>query len=442
MEEVTLGKTRLGTLWKYVFPAILTNACIFLFTIIDGIFVGRGVGTDALGAVNIVMPFVMIVTTLTMLTSIGGVTVTAIRLGRGDKKGANNAFMHSLTLTLLIAIIVTLIGTLGREPISKLLGANEHYLSMVKEYMLFWALFAIPNAIGVNFQSFCRNDGSPMLVAISTILTTVLNIFLDWLFVFPLNMGIKGAAIATGISQTVGFFIVLSHFILKKGDLKITKFKPDVKLFKKVLFRGLPEMIAQFATPITTICLNTVLINNLGDAGVNTFAVISYIGSFVMSILYGASEGLQPLFGHTYGEKNEKDMKYYYRAGLIIVIAGSLLCILLSLILAKPICILFGAEGNIIELVIKYLPQYIWAFVIAGVNTLISSYLYSTKRSGYAIILNVVRSFIINIVIIIGLTAIFGSSIIWFTFGISESLVLIISVVLVKLSERNGIVYK
>ena len=197
MEEVTLGKTRLGTLWKYVFPAILTNACIFLFTIIDGIFVGLG-----------------------------------------DKKGTNNTFMHSLTLTLLIAIIVTLIGTLGREPISKLLGANEHYLSMVKEYMLFWALFA---------------------------------------------------------------------------------------------------------TPITTICLNIVLINNLGDA---------------------------------------------------------------------------------------------------GVNTLISLYLYSTKRSGYEIIINVVRSFIINIVIIIGLTAIFGSSIIWFTFGISESLVLIISVVLVKLSERNGIVYK
>lgn len=442
MEEVTLGKTRLGTLWKYVFPAILTNACIFLFTIVDGIFVGRGVGTDALGAVNIVMPFVMIVTALTMLTSIGGVTVTAIRLGRGDKKGANDAFMHSLILTLFIAIIVTLIGTLGREPISKILGANDHYLPMVMEYMLFWALFAISNAVGVNFQSFCRNDESPMLVAISTILTTVLNIFLDWLFVFPLNMGIKGAAIATGISQTVGFLIVLSHFVFKKGDLKLAKFKPEVKLFKKVLFIGLPEMIAQFATPITTICLNTVLIKNLGDAGVNTFAVISYICSFVMSILFGASEGLQPLFGHAYEEKNEKDMKYYYKAGIIIVIFGSALCILFSLILAKPICILFGAEGNIIELAIKYMPQYIWAFIIAGVNTLISAYLYSTKRSGYAIILNIIRSFVINIAIIIGLTAIFGGNIIWYTFGISESLVLIISLVLVKLSEKNGIVYK
>ena len=442
MEEVILEKTRLKTLWKYVFPAILTNACIFLFTIIDGIFVGRGVGTDALGAVNIVMPFVMIVTALTMLTSIGGVTVTAIRLGRGDKKGANNAFMHSLALTLIIAIIVTLLGTLGSELLSKLLGANDHYLSMVMEYMFYWALFAIPNAIGVNFQSFCRNDGSPMLVAISTVLTTILNIFLDWLLVFPLNMGVKGAAIATGISQTIGFLIVISHFILKKGDLRIQKFTPDAKLFKKVLFRGLPEMIAQFATPVTTICLNTVLINNLGDSGVNTFAVISYIGSFIMAVLFGTSEGLQPLFGHTYGEKNEKDMKYYYKAGIILVLVGSILCAGLSIILARPISVLFGAEEKIIDLVIKYLPQYIWAFIIAGVNTLISAYLYSTKRSGYAIVLNVVRSFVVNIAIIIGLSAIFGNSIVWYTFGISESIVLILSLILVNVSEKNGIVFK
>lgn len=100
-------------------------------------------------------------------------------------------------------------------------------------------------------------------------------------------MGIIGAAVATGISQTVAMLIVLMHFVLRKGDLRIRKYKPEGKLFRKVIFRGLPEMIAQFATPITTICLNHVLVKLLADEGVNTFAVISYVASFAMSVLYG-----------------------------------------------------------------------------------------------------------------------------------------------------------
>lgn len=437
-----MQNTRTKTLFQYVLPAILTNTCIFLFTIIDGIFVGQGIGTDALGAVNIAMPFVMIATALNMLTSIGGVTVTAIRLGRKDKSGANQAFMHSLTANFLIAVIITLLGMVFTTPLCRILGADEMYLPMVKEYIFWWALFAIPSALSVNFQSFCRNDGSPMLVAVATAVSTVLNIFLDWLFVFPLGMGIKGAAIATGISQTVSWLIVFMHFILRKGDLRIRPYKPEAKLFRKVIFRGLPEMIAQFATPVTTICLNHVLIATLADEGVNTFAVISYVASFAMSVLFGASEGLQPLFGKAYGAKEEKDLKFYFHSGIVISIVGSALCVVLAVVFARPISVLFGAKGNIIDATAKYMPQYAWAFIISGVNTLISAYFYSTKRSVGAIILNVMRSFVVNTAVIIGLSAAFGASIVWYTFGISEAVVLVLALVLLKISERKGIDYK
>ena len=437
-----MQNTRTKTLFQYVLPAILTNTCIFLFTIVDGIFVGQGVGSDALGAVNIAMPFVMIATALNMLTSIGGVTVTAIRLGRKDNAGANQAFMHSLTANFLIAAIITILGMVFTEPLCRMLGADNYYLPMVKEYVFWWALFAIPSALAVNFQSFCRNDGSPMLVAVATVASTVLNIFLDWLFVFPLQMGIMGASLATGISQTVSCLIVLTHFILRKGDLRIRTYKAERKLFTKVIFRGLPEMIAQFATPVTTICLNHVLITNFGDAGVNTFAVISYVASFSMSVLFGASEGLQPLFGQTYGAKEEKDLKFYFRSGVLISLVGSAICIVLAVVFAHPISILFGAEGEIIELVDKYMPQYAWAFIVSGMNTMVSAYFYSTKRSVQAIILNVMRSFVVNIAVIIGLSTVFGSSIVWYTFGISEAVVLVLAVVLLKVSEKNGIEYK
>ncbi len=284
-----MQNTRRKTLFKYVIPSILSNTCIFLFTIVDGVFVGRGVGSDALGAVNIAMPVVMIATAINMLTSIGGCAIAAIRLGQNDKEGANQAFLHSLTANVVLAAIITLVCTLLTEPLSKFLGADAFYLPMVKEYVFWWGLFAIPSALSVNFQFFCRNDGSPALVAVATVISTVLNIFLDWLFVFPMQMGIMGAAIATGISQTVSWLIVAIHFILRKGDLRIRLYKPQMGMFGQIIFFGLPEMIAQFATPVTTICLNTVIVAHLGEVGVNAFAVISYVASLAISVFAGAA---------------------------------------------------------------------------------------------------------------------------------------------------------
>ena len=176
--------------------------------------------------------------------------------------------------------------------------------------------------------------------------------------------------------------------------------------------------------------------------GINVFAIISYIASLVVSIFAGASEGLQPLFGQTYGAKDEKDMKWYFRAGLLISFVGSIVIVGLCILFGKPISILFGADEATLADTVRYLPQYAWAFIIVGLNTMISAYLYSTERTGYAIILNICRAFVLNTAVIMGLPAMLGDSIIWYTYGISEVAVLIVAFVLLRFSERNGIVFK
>jgi Na+-driven multidrug efflux pump len=207
-------------LTQYVVPTILGNCAYFLFTIIDGIFVGQGVGTDALGAVNLVWPFVMVLNAIIMLTVVGGVTVSAVRIGRGDIAGANQAFMHSLAGTLTASIVMTLIGTCLTSQIATLLGANETYHRLVCDYLFWYSLFAVPSGLMTFMNNYCRNDGSPVLVSVGSTIATVINIFLDWLFVFPLQKGLMGAAIATGISQTCGMLIVSSHFILRRRPLR------------------------------------------------------------------------------------------------------------------------------------------------------------------------------------------------------------------------------
>ncbi len=414
----------------------------FLFTVVDGIFVGRGVGTNGLGAVNLVLPFTMIVAALFMLINIGGVTIFAVCLGRGDVENANKVFRHGMILLGCAAAILSAIGLFFANPVCTLLGANETFHQLSVDYLFWYSLFIIPSGFSMGLQNYCRNDGAPGLVGIAVIISTILNIFGDWLLIFPFSMGTKGAAIATGVSQVAALLIMLIHFIRKNGILRFGKIKIEGSVFKNILIHGLPEGIGQLATPIMTLCMNLVLVDMIGDIGVNAFSVISYVASFTVAVFFGTSEGLQPLFGQSYGAKKEKDLKFYFKTGILTNFFGSIIVTTLIILFSRPICNLFGADAITLEYVLKVMPMYSWGFIIMAFNVMISAYLYSTERSTQAVIINFLRSMVINAGVILIFPKIVGADIIWFTFGIYEAIVLVIAVILLRHSERNGIVFK
>lgn len=428
-------------LLKLVLPSVLSQVCMFLFTIVDGIFVGNGVGATALGAVNIVLPYILILLALYMLVAVGGATVTAIRFGRGDKEGANLAFLHAFAAIFAVSVVLTVVGVCFTRQLGYLLGANEAYIDYVTDYTFWYSVFIIPAGLSILLQFFGRNDGASMLVMVSTAVCSALNIFLDWLFVFPMQMALKGAAIATGISQTVGFLMLLSHFVLKKGDLRIRRFRPDAKLFRKILMRGAPESIAQFASPVSILCLNYVMLRMIGEIAVNAFSVIGYIASFSVAVFYGVSEGAQPLIGNAYGEKNESDLKFYFRVSLLIAFVGSLLLYLLFLIVSPNICRLFGLDAETLAFTVQKLPKYAINFVFMSLNTILSAYLYSTKRTDAAVTLNLLRSFVFTVSVILILPTLFGAELIWYTAAVYEALSLLAALLLVRATEKNGVVF-
>ena len=433
--------SRAKTLFHYVLPSVCGQLCIFLFTIVDGIFVGRGVGETALGAVNIILPFVLILNALYMLTAVGGATVTAIRLGRGDTEGANLAFLHSLAALVVTAAVLTAVGVGLTEPLGYLLGANEVYISDVKDYLFWYSAFILPSALGMLLQFFVRNDGSPILVMAATGVSSGLNIFLDWLFVFPLQQGVAGAAIATGISQTVSFLMLASHFVRKRGVLRVKRFRFDPRLLKKILMRGAPEAVAQFASPVSILCLNYVLLARIGEVAVNAFSVICYTASFSVAVFYGVSEGMQPLIGQAYGEKNTENLRYFFRTSIAVSFLGSLLVFGLLRVLDAPICRLFGVTGETLAYTVSKMPAYAFSFVFMSLNTIISAYLYSTKRTKAAVTLNLLRSFVFTTAAILLLPVLLGTGIVWYTAAIYEAASLLTAAALVRWTERNGIAY-
>lgn len=433
--------SRKRKLIKYIIPSLISNAAYYVLTIVDGMFVGNGVGTDALGAVNVAFPFVMIIGAISALFTIGGVAVAAVRLGRDDVKGANQAFMHSMVINIVTFSILTVICILFADKIALLLGANESYVEMVTDYIFWYSIFLIPAGLYTCLSTFCRNDGNPKLATIAAIICTILNIFGDWLLVYPLQMGIGGASLATGVSQLFAVLVLLTHFIFKKGHLCFSKFNLTLSLYKKIIIRGIPEMVSQFAAPITITAMNYILMD-MGNANVNAYSVIGYAGSLFASLMYGLSTGLQPLFGQSYGAKEDEDLKYYLYNGLMIAIIGGLVIFALTFVIGRPVSLLFGADQEALEIVVKALPKYCVNFVFATSSAVLASYLFSTKRSQYATVLNVCRSIIFNFLSITLLPKIFGNEFVWYTIGVSEFICLIIAVVLWKISERNGVIYR
>lgn len=421
---------------------MIGNLSFFILTIVDGMFVGNGVGPDALGAVSLAMPFVNLIWALSTLFNIGGVAVASVRFGRGDAKGANLAFMHALSANMVVFSVISVTGMLMSEKIALLLGANETYLQMVSDYIFWYSVFLLASTLGPCLNTFARNDGNPRLGLIMSFICTAANIFGDWLMVYPLQKGIAGAAIATGVSGLLGFIVVLSHFILKKGQLRIRKFKPQFSLYRKIMLRGLPEMISQFANPVITFSMNRMLINHLGNVAVNAYSVITYASSLFSSLMWGLASGLQPLYGVSYGAKDDKGLKFYFKSGQIMAFAGGTSIFLLTFFVGKPLCAFFGADAASVPIVCGALPKYCLNYVFAASTAVIASYLFSTKRTQYAIPINVCRSIVFNFACINFLPLIFGYEFVWYTVTVSECICMVIAMVLRKISEKNGIIYR
>jgi len=428
----TMKSSRIKNVLRYVIPSILSQVCFFLFTIIDGIFVGNGISTEALAAVNMAFPFIMVTSAAVSLISIGGGVTSAILIGGGDELEANQVFRHSMTMILVITAIVSFVGISLTDSICNMLGSNETYHQHIRDYIFWYSLFIMPNGLSVGMQAFCRNDNAPGFVSIAVIISTAINIILDWLLIFPLQWGTRGAAIATGVSQTISMLIVLYHYVRGKGifTFGFPKFKESI--IKDIFVNGLPAGIGMLSPAVKILCMNLVLISHLGNIGINAFSIISYVASFTVAIFNGASDGLQPLFGQSYGSKDTESLHFYFKSGMWINFIGSLVITGIAILAGRPICLLFGADGITLNFVLEVMPMYVWGFVVMALNVMIVAYLFSTNKSKQAIFINLLRGIVFTAVITFGVPAIFGGSSVWLTMGIYESLALVIAIYLLK----------
>ena len=285
---------------------------------------------------------------------------------------------------------------------------------------------------------FVRNDGSPALSFVGMCVGAGANIFLDWLFIFPMDMGVTGAAIASGLGQVFSVAVLLSHFVRKRGSLRFRRFPVSGALIGKICKRGVPEAASQLTTPVTALCYNLMLARLAGDIGVSTFSVLSFIYSLVNAILSRTAQGLQPLWGLCYGERDADAMNLYFRWGIRINAILSVVIYGLLFLFAEPAIRIFNRDPELVQNASAALSLFGLSFIPMALNLIYTAFLYSTKRTLQADAISLSRGVVLKAAAIFCLPVLLGGDTIWLAPLAAEMLTLLLARMLFKASNLTG----
>lgn len=311
------------------------------------------------------------------------------------------------------------------SPIVSMLGATEVLKPLAVEYLRFYALFCIPNLIGIVLNSFVRNDGRPRLAMVSTISGAITNILLDYIFIFQLGMGIKGAAIATGLGQIVTVSIVLPHFIMKKGYLSFGNVKVSFKTVKEFCTIGFPSFFAQGSYSIIVLLHNIALVKYAGEMGVSAYSILNYLTTNIYMVLYGITLGVQPLVSYNYGKKDVEKMLGFFRITSIsnIIITG--IFVIISFVFGPSLISIFTNDTQIAQMAYTALKIACLSYFAVGLNLNSLVYYQAIEMPKYSNLSCILRSIVYLPVCLFFLGKFFGINGIWASAIISETLTFI-----------------
>lgn len=423
-------------LLSYIVPGIAGLLFNSLYIVVDGFFVARMLGREALAAVTVGVPIVEILLAISMLISVGAGVLISNKNGMKKFDEARSIFNISFRLLAFVALIITISSLLFIRPIATMLGATPDIMDLVIAYLKYFFYFSPAFMFSYAMCSWLRNDGSPKLAMAAQIIGAFSNVILDWYFMGPLKMGIGGAALATGLGPVFSILIMSSHFIKKKGNLYIEKTKMNTKVIYNMLLRGLPSFAMEFALGITTLCVNIAISIHMGALGFAAFGIVGYIALIILSVFLGMAEGSQPLISFYNGAKEKNKMKFILRTSLIIsTIIGLISYFLLYKFGTVPVSIFAYGDLELVDTATSAVKYYFPALFISGANILLASYLQSVGRWRESVMISLLRSLIILLPLILIIPNHIGGVGIWLSVPLAELLTLPIALVLLK--DRN-----
>ena len=409
-----------------------------LYSMVDGFFVSKYVGVEALRAVNLSMPFINIVFALGLIAAVGSQTMCGVFIGRKNYMKANKIFSFNIKTVTISSIILTVLFYFNMDTIARLLGATEDLGPLVIEYIGHIVYFVPFLMISYNFEVMVKVDGFPRL-AVATVITCGLsNVILDYVFVGLMGHGLAGAAVATGISQVISTVVYLIHFTVGKSNLEFVEVKFSFDTLKSIFSLGVGDFVSEVGIAMIVLFYNIFIIKFLGEKSIATFSVISYVNNLALTCFAGITQGTQPLLSYYYGKKDYDSLKKLIRLATAAIFVTGVVFLAASQLFPERIFRIFlDVDKETLSYSVESLRKFSISFMITGFNVLIAAVCVSFLKPKYSVTINILRSFVTIYLALFVLTML-EPTLIWFASALSEAVTLIFAYYFYKRLSREN----
>ena len=415
---------------RYVSLNVMGMIGLSCYILADTFFVSKALGASGLASLNLAISVYSIISAAGLMFGIGGATRFAILKTQGEEKEASRVFTWTAVMGLMTGLIFALLGLFFSGAIALKLGADQETFGMTDTYLKVILCFAPCFILNNVILAFVRNDRNPALSMAAMLTGSMGNVVLDYLFMFPLSMGIFGAAFATGLAPLMSLAVLSQHFIKKKNTFRVKAVRPELRRSKAILMPGLSSFITEVSSGIVLIAFNLVIIGLAGNTGVAAYGIIANLALVVIAVFTGIAQGIQPLASTGYGRGDKKMLGQvmWYAAGLAVILAVSVY-IAVSLF-SEPIIHIFNSEGNqaLVPIARSGIRLYFTGFLFAGINILAAAFLSAVMQPKMAFIISVVRGGAAILPLMLILSRIWGMNGVWLSFPLAELVTCILSV--------------
>lgn len=420
--------------FRYTILSILGTLGVSCYILADTFFVSKGLGTSGLAALNLAIPVYNFIHGTGLMLGMGGATKFSVCKNQNRKENVKQIYTNTIIIAVILSIVFMLPGILYSEQLALLLGADLSILEMTNTYLRWLLIFSPAFILNDVLLCFVRNDENPQLAMMAMLVGSFANIVFDYIFIFPLKMGIFGAIFATGLSPVISIAMMSPHWLQKKNTFHLVKTKIYTEIIMSDLSLGFPSLVAQVSSGIVMIIFNTIILNIEGNTGVAAYSIIANISLVIVAVYTGIAQGVQPLISrsHAVGDKRQTQIMLRYAMMSMIILSGVLYLLLITF--PEVIISVFNSENNteLQAIAVTGLKLYFISAPFVGYNIILAIFFTSLEKGLPAHILSVLRGFVLIIPLAFVLSSLWGMIGVWITYPITEFLAALLGFVIYK----------
>lgn len=415
--------------FQYVSLNVLGALGLSGYILADTLFVAHRLGTDGLAALNLAISVFGLINGLGLMLGIGGATRYAICRTQGDGVRADRAFSRALACGGTLGGLLALAGLLWAVPLARLLGAEGAILPMCSVYLRTVLLFAPCFLLNHILTAFVRNDGNPKLAMAAMLLGSLSNIVLDYVFLYPMDMGIFGAALATGIAPVVGLCVSSLHILTRRSRFRLRPFRPALRPLADLAGLGSAAFLNECSSGLVLVVFNLLTLRLAGTLGVAAYGIVANLALMALALFTGVNQGVQPLVSLAHGRGDAAGVRTLCRMALGLALCAGLCMAALAFFAAGPLVSLFNRDGDpaLQQMAEQGLRLYFLGFPFAGLNLITASFLGAAEHPGRSLRLSLLRGFVSIVAAALLLAALLGLTGVWLAFPAAEGAVLLVS---------------